>query len=185
MYRSVMFASATVLPYADASFNTVISNCVIEHIPDNDAVLAEIFRVLRPGGVFATTLPSELSRIPTRRNDISGGGPPLFGARLRPLLQPHFQPLSCLLAPGLARTVDCCRIRDPGADVLFLGGSTSTFRFEPLPGRPNLVTKRLFGRWVIFDGQMKLFEHWLRPYFEEPLPDSGAYQFVQCRKKAR
>ena len=59
VYRAVMFANATTLPYADASFGTVISNCVIEHIPDNGAVLREIARVLRPGGVFATTLPSE------------------------------------------------------------------------------------------------------------------------------
>ena len=52
-------ASATELPFADASFGTVLSNCVIEHIVDNDAVLREIARVLRPGGTFATTLPSE------------------------------------------------------------------------------------------------------------------------------
>ena len=59
VYRSVMFARASALPYADAAINTVISNCVVEHIPDNDAVLREIYRVLRSGGVFATTLPSE------------------------------------------------------------------------------------------------------------------------------
>ncbi len=38
------------LPFADASFNVVISNGVIDLIPDKDAVFAELFRVLRPGG---------------------------------------------------------------------------------------------------------------------------------------
>ena len=28
---------------------------------------------------------------------------------------------------------------------------------------------------------MKLFEGWLRHYYEKPLPEAGAYQFVQCR----
>jgi arsenite methyltransferase len=38
------------LPFADASFDVVISNGVIDLIPDKDAVFAEIFRVLTPGG---------------------------------------------------------------------------------------------------------------------------------------
>ena len=38
------------LPFADASFDVVISNGVIDLIPDKDAVFAELFRVLRPGG---------------------------------------------------------------------------------------------------------------------------------------
>ena len=50
--------------------------------------------------------------------------------------------------------------------------------------QPNLVTKRLFGRWMLFDAQRRVFEKWLRPYYEEPLPEFGAYQFVRCRKVA-
>jgi arsenite methyltransferase len=38
------------LPFDDASFDVVISNGVIDLIPDKDAVFAELFRVLRPGG---------------------------------------------------------------------------------------------------------------------------------------
>ncbi|NJN84326.1 MAG: methyltransferase domain-containing protein, partial [Caldilineaceae bacterium] len=38
------------LPFADASFDVVISNGVIDLIPDKDAVFSEVFRVLRPGG---------------------------------------------------------------------------------------------------------------------------------------
>jgi arsenite methyltransferase len=38
------------LPYPDGSFDVVISNGVIDLIPDKDAVFAEIFRVLAPGG---------------------------------------------------------------------------------------------------------------------------------------
>jgi SAM-dependent methyltransferase len=38
------------LTFPDASFDVVISNGVIDLIPDKDAVFAEISRVLRPGG---------------------------------------------------------------------------------------------------------------------------------------
>jgi arsenite methyltransferase len=38
------------LPFADESVDVVISNGVVDLVPDKDAVFAEIFRVLRPGG---------------------------------------------------------------------------------------------------------------------------------------
>jgi SAM-dependent methyltransferase len=59
-YDKALVASATQMPFENGSFNTVISNCVIEHIPDIDAVMSEVYRVLKPGGRFITTVPSEL-----------------------------------------------------------------------------------------------------------------------------
>jgi SAM-dependent methyltransferase len=43
-------AEAESLPFDEAAFDVVISNGVIDLIPDKDAVFSEIFRVLRPGG---------------------------------------------------------------------------------------------------------------------------------------
>jgi SAM-dependent methyltransferase len=43
-------AEAERLPFADASFDVVISNGVIDLVPDKDAVFAELHRVLVPGG---------------------------------------------------------------------------------------------------------------------------------------
>jgi SAM-dependent methyltransferase len=50
--RNVEFveAEAEALPFEDGSFDVVISNGVIDLIPDKDAVFAELYRVLRPGG---------------------------------------------------------------------------------------------------------------------------------------
>ena len=47
---TILEGSAERLPFADASFDVVISNGVIDLIPDKDAVFSEIVRVLRPGG---------------------------------------------------------------------------------------------------------------------------------------
>ena len=38
------------LPFPDETFDVVISNGVIDLIPDKDAVFSELFRVLQPGG---------------------------------------------------------------------------------------------------------------------------------------
>ncbi len=45
------------LPFADGSFDRVIASEVLEHIPDDQAAMAELARVLRPGGSMAVTVP--------------------------------------------------------------------------------------------------------------------------------
>jgi SAM-dependent methyltransferase len=47
---TIVDGSAEELPFADAGFDVVISNGVIDLIPDKEAVFSEIARVLRPGG---------------------------------------------------------------------------------------------------------------------------------------
>jgi phosphoethanolamine N-methyltransferase len=43
------------LPFTDRSFDVVFSKDALLHVPDKDALFAEIFRVLKPGGVFAAS----------------------------------------------------------------------------------------------------------------------------------
>jgi SAM-dependent methyltransferase len=47
------------LPYADSTFDTVIATDVLEHVLDLNAVVAEVMRVLRPGGIFVVRVPRE------------------------------------------------------------------------------------------------------------------------------
>ncbi|MBY0479272.1 MAG: methyltransferase domain-containing protein [Chitinophagaceae bacterium] len=48
---------ATALHFPDASFDTVFSTQVIEHVEDPFEMLAEAFRVLKPGGVVIVSAP--------------------------------------------------------------------------------------------------------------------------------
>ena len=48
------------MPFPDGGFDRVIAAEVLEHIPDDMAAMAEIFRVLKPGGTAAITVPSFL-----------------------------------------------------------------------------------------------------------------------------
>jgi SAM-dependent methyltransferase len=49
-------ADAQDLPFEDGSFDLVVSNLGICHVPDQPRALAEARRVLRPGGKFAMTV---------------------------------------------------------------------------------------------------------------------------------
>jgi SAM-dependent methyltransferase len=46
------------LPFPDGWFDLVVNNQVMEHVEDLDAALAEIHRVLKPGGVALSLFPS-------------------------------------------------------------------------------------------------------------------------------
>lgn len=59
LYDKVLIEGAERMSLPSNSLNFVFSNSVIEHIPDNKAVLAEVGRVLKSGGFFVFTSPSE------------------------------------------------------------------------------------------------------------------------------
>lgn len=151
VYRLLICASATALPFADESFATVISNCVIEHIPDNAAVLREAARVLQPGGQF-------IFSVPTDRLNPSLFTPTMLNALgLRHLarryiewftrIQVHFHMYSPaewqrrVEAAGLRVTQRVGYLSPRAAKLMELGHYY---------GLPNLIAYKLTGRWVLW-----------------------------------
>jgi arsenite methyltransferase len=69
-------AEAEQLPFADASFDVVISNGVVDLVPDKDAVFAELYRVLAPGGrmqIADVTIQNPVSEEGRRKIDLWTG----------------------------------------------------------------------------------------------------------------
>jgi glycosyltransferase involved in cell wall biosynthesis/SAM-dependent methyltransferase len=58
-------ASAENLPFADGSFDLVISNHVLEHVPDRRRAVREMHRVLSPGGHSICVVPTRADRLYT------------------------------------------------------------------------------------------------------------------------
>ena len=64
------------LPFSDASFDVVVSNGVIDLVPDKDAVFAELYRVLAPGGrmqIADVTIQNPVSEEGRRKIDLWTG----------------------------------------------------------------------------------------------------------------
>jgi SAM-dependent methyltransferase len=73
VYERVHTVSGDRIPEADAGFDFVFSNSVLEHIPELEPVLDEVARLLRLGGIFLFTAPA------AGFHDCLAG--PLFGSR--------------------------------------------------------------------------------------------------------
>jgi len=56
-YKNVVFVLGDIesMPFDDKVFNVVISNCVLNLVPDKSKAFAEILRVLKPGGHFCVS----------------------------------------------------------------------------------------------------------------------------------
>ena len=78
-------ASGLALPFDDNSFDKVICAEVLEHIPDYNAMLTEVRRVLKPGGSFAASVPRFFPewicwRLSDEYHEVEGGHVRIFTA---------------------------------------------------------------------------------------------------------
>ena len=58
-YNELIVCPGDAIPKPDQTFNTILSNSVLEHIPDLVPVLKEAHRLLAPGGAFFVTIPTD------------------------------------------------------------------------------------------------------------------------------
>jgi len=96
VHGGVVQSPAEALPFADASFDLVLSHEVIEHVADDRAALAEMARALKPGGRLVLFCPNRLYPFETHGHYWRGryhfGNTPLINYlpdRLRDRLAPH------------------------------------------------------------------------------------------------
>jgi predicted SAM-dependent methyltransferase len=57
------------LPFKDNSYDVILCNHVLEHIPDDTKAMQELFRVLKKGGMAILQIPQDLKREKTFADD--------------------------------------------------------------------------------------------------------------------
>lgn len=57
------------LPFANNTFDTILCNHVLEHIPDDKKAMEELFRILKPGGWGIFQIPQDMNREHTFEDD--------------------------------------------------------------------------------------------------------------------
>lgn len=75
-------ADLTALPFTSAAFDVVICSHVLEHVTDDRAAMAELFRVVAPGGGAAVMVPIDMKRPETYEDpaiDSTAGRHATFG----------------------------------------------------------------------------------------------------------
>lgn len=60
IYQTVNFFNGVEIPFPNNYFQTVVSNCVLEHVEKLPDLLADVYRVLKPGGLFLTSVMTNL-----------------------------------------------------------------------------------------------------------------------------
>ena len=58
IYKNIYKVNAGKMPFKTSSFSTVISNSTFEHIKNDEKAISEVSRVLKAGGLFFLTTPS-------------------------------------------------------------------------------------------------------------------------------
>ncbi len=184
-YRLRVQADGAAMPFATATFASAISNSVLEHIPQVDAVLRETARVLRPGAPFVLTVPNH--RFPQM----------LWGARLaRRLGLPRLAAAYGRWFNRISRhahtdppEVWAQRLRRAGFIIeqqwdYFSPRALAILEWGHLGGVPSLLSKALTGRWLLVPKRWNVawLQRRLAPLARQPRHPQGAYTFFLARR---
>ena len=128
------------LPYADATFDLILSHEVLEHVQDDRLAAAEMVRVLRPGGRAVIFVPNRLYPFETHGHYWRG----VYHFGNTPLINYLPDPLRNRLAPHV-RAYTASGLRD-----LLRGQPVRLLHHTQIyPGYDNIVHRRPgLGRWI-------------------------------------
>jgi SAM-dependent methyltransferase len=181
VHRLLSLADGSKMPFADASFQTVVSNSVLEHIPDLDPVIAEAYRVLRPGGYLLFCSPSD------HFTDWLIGAK-VFGDAYRRWFNRISRHQHCDSPATWQAWLEQAGFQVDKIWYYFSPHALQTLELGHYLGAPNLVWKKLLGRWVLFPSRanpyLRFLDATLRPIYDEPLGNTGAYLFGVAHKRA-
>jgi SAM-dependent methyltransferase len=188
-YQELIHCYGDSIPRPDSSYMTVISNSVLEHIPDLSPVFKEIFRILHPGGYLIFTVPTQLfeqfsavSRILRSFGFIS------LALRYEHSYNKFWNQTNCFSPDLWKKTVE-----SHGFEVVEIFSydpknvCTLNDLFVPFSVFSYII-KNITNRWILFPSLRKIWVSWLTPSISKMLigadrSPEGGLVFISARKK--
>ena len=185
-YRLLLQGDGCNMPFPDDSFNTIISNSVLEHIPRVDDVISEVSRVLKPGASFIFCVPNQNF---THNLSISRFLERLGLKKLAAAYRGWFNKISrhhhCDSQAVWKERLETNHIAIDLAWDYFSPRALGVLEWGHYFGLPAWILKKLTGRWILAPSRWNL--NWLlgllRPYSLEPrYQPEGSYTFYIAHK---
>ncbi len=187
MYSLPLQAPGDRLPFADETFASAYSVSVLEHIPEVQAVLNEVGRVLQDGAPFVITVPSHYF------SQFLGGAGFFNGLGLESMAEGYRRAFNRLArhAHNEPPEVWAGWLAEAGFEIerwqyYFSRDALRALEVGHVQGAPSAVLHALTGHYILgpWEGNLKYTERWVRPYYEEPFPAQGAFLYFVARKRA-
>ena len=173
VYKKILLYDGLTIPLKNSTAQTVISNCVFEHIPNIQKSVNEIHRILQKNGHCITTvMTSDWSNMML--------GTKIFGKRYAKWMnkrQEHESLLSRKQWGTLFKKAGFTIVEEVG----YLNEKTAKwldlFHYLSLP---SLITYKLFKRWVLFPWVNEKIVQWVETWHASSLQKNkfGAYFYV-------
>ncbi|HEX2981667.1 MAG TPA: class I SAM-dependent methyltransferase [Anaerolineaceae bacterium] len=186
-YRLTIQAEGARIPFPDASFASAVSNSVLEHIPDVEPVLAEVARVVKPGGTFLFCVPNH--RFP----QLLLGTTVMRSLGIRPAADWYgrfFNRISRHVHTD-PEPVWRERLSKVGFSILktwdyFPQKALFIMETGHFFGLPALFSRKLTGRWILSPSRWNLWlpYHLADGYVRNPLSPEGVYSFYVTQRNA-
>lgn len=174
VYKKIVIYDGQRIPFKNNTFSTAVSNCVLEHIPDLENTLSEVYRVLKPKGLFLTSVVAKPWEEYFFGNKIFGD---LYKRWMRRKQAHHnmntlHQWKNLFFNGGFKVLEDIGYLDKKAVEMIDILHYLSL---------PQLVTYKILGKWVIWKNMIKILpvEYFYRLIFPDlPSTKSGNIFFV-------
>lgn len=143
VYKKLVTYDGRKIPFPNNYFSTVVSNCVLEHVEHLDLILKEIQRVIKPGGVFLTSVMAK----PWEDNLF---GAILFGTWYQDWMRKKQIHLNLFTKQQWDKLFTKLGFEIEDSFGYLSPQACRLIDLSHYLSAPNLISYKLFGKWVLF-----------------------------------
>ena len=185
-YQTLVQAQGNWMPFPAAYFSSAVSNSVLEHIPAIDPVLAETWRVLKPGAPFYFCVPNH-----NFLNSLSIGrafnriGLRSLGDAYRAFFNRIARHIHCDPPEVWQKRLEQAGFRLEKYWHYYSPAAMQVSEWGHYLGLPSLVSHTLTRRWILVPTRWNLaltYQMIKKHYIENPVRDDGVCTFYIARR---